>query len=190
MRRNCIYACYASSQQVEHQIPHKLCQSFAVPFRYFKNWVQPVRLSKIITNEEKVQLLSNYESEPKSLSRFDCMKSFYNSESYDRIAYIETLEIQNYWWWRQHFIYETYEEERTLRSDVDPEWWKSQCIDSEGEFKYMEDDSDEEEDDSDAEDDDSDAEDDEYGSSVSSVEQKDESSSFDDDTLMNLIQTF
>ena len=141
VQQNCIRALYTSGIKPcnTRQIPsiNQHLYKFGIPFRIARNWLRNNRIYKIISEHEKIDLLEEHSQTQHlnsniSQSIFECMQSFYRSKYYDKLAYIQLLDDQNYWWWRQHFteIHRDIDDEIILRvnSNEDPLWWQQQVI--------------------------------------------------------------
>ena len=131
---------------------------YGIPFRVARNWLRNNRIYKIISEDEKINLLDEH-SETQHLhsniseSIFECMQNFYRSKHYDKLAYIELLDDQNYWWWRQHFTeLNNLDDRPEIDSNKDPLWWKQQVIfPGDDDYAYRRWDDDDDDDDSDQE---------------------------------------
>ena len=109
--------------------------NFGVSWQTWKNWtyIQNDRDYPILSSLEKNELIKNYEENKRKnqiFSSMTCIQNFYKSDTYrNRINYIDMLNTNNYWFWREHF-YKIFSYDYMYRdedrSNENGRWWRRQ----------------------------------------------------------------
>ena len=173
---------YEKDKDCEDDSVYKPLSKYGVSKQRWKRWIDYKfnYIANILNVEEQKKLVSDYTTQKEinnPINLFESVCLFYKSASFkSEINYPLTLNQQNYWFWRQHFI--KHEPIRIVEEDPystrveiplnHAEWWKYQIVDDDGKFLHVfgETESDEEDDNDESNDDDfddDDFDDDDFG---------------------------